>query len=181
MKFTYLVLLSAVNAVNLEGHHHKKAPELPAGPVGVENGPSPSELYDQLDHNKDGKLSRSEIHSGIDKALMAKDKKVDLHLTMEMNWNGKAKDGSTIGKEQFLKLVNSKAQHPLDLFKTCDSNKDGSLSKKEATTCIDKKIRAGKWRKMFHETLAQHWKEIDQDKNGKVSVKEIKQAMTPLK
>ena len=85
-------------------------------------------MFHMLDENKDGKLSRLEIHNGIDKLGLAEEATMDAHLSLEINWVGKKEEGSTINREQFHEMCGMHAGHPMEIFDTCDKDKSGMIS-----------------------------------------------------
>ena len=102
---------------------------------------TPKSVFDAIDINKDGKLSKEEVHAGIEQIpTMTKEQKISMHVLIELNWKKADEDGSgDLDRKEFSKMI-SHATTPLAMIMACDKDKDGEISRLEASQCIEDNI-----------------------------------------
>lgn len=126
--------------------------------------PSPKKIFELLDKNKDGKISKEE-------ALKAPNKRLSENFSIiDSNSNGYIEMSEV---KTIFDLHNSTDSKKEKLMKLADTNKDGRVSIEEALTLIEKRGKGNIKRKK------KHLKSIDTNNNGFLEPNELQKIKAP--
>ena len=155
---------------------------------------SPKEAFADLDTNKDGLLSPSEMKTGLERmgltgldavnikaltrALGADENTGNIQLKHFVNFcnDAQANTSTQLQKvQQKLKEIVRKAEEkgvPIDAsFKHFDKNGDGEISKKEFKTAMAELCRAFKERRLTPSDVKKLFRQFDKDRTGRIQYK----------